>query len=271
MTMNLQIMSDLHLEFISDRWLEFIESLDTRDVDVLVLPGDLCTPPMLEFAIPAICARYPEVVYVAGNHEYYRSSPEAVNDLLTLLAELFPNFHWLQNGTKEIGGHRFAGTTLWFRPDPDNFAYEYAMNDFQLIKRFKPWVYEENERALAFLEEAAPQADVVVTHHLPSRKSIAPELKGDPYNRFYLCDVDDLIRRAGPPLWVHGHTHVSIDAHVGDTRVICNPMGYVPYHPNPNFNEKFVVRLAESARGQCHDEHGCGSNLPILSPRGRSR
>jgi Icc-related predicted phosphoesterase len=31
---------------------------------------------------------------------------------------------------------------------------------------------------------------------------------------------------ARPALWLHGHTHGSCDYKLGDTRVVCNPMGY---------------------------------------------
>ena len=72
-------------------------------------------------------------------------------------------------------------------------------------------------------------------------------MRGYPRNRFFLCDVDDLIRRAAPALWVHGHTHASIDTQVGSTRIVCNPLGYLNFGHNPNFDEKLVVRV-ERAR-----------------------
>ena len=240
--MNVQILSDLHLEFHRNRWKEFLESFDPTGVDVAVVAGDLCTPSLLDRAIDSLCARFPAIVYVLGNHEYYGSSPQSVHDALASLRDALPNFHWLQNEVMEIAGVRFAGTTLWFRDDPLNSSYEQALNDFALIRRFKPWVYEENERALEFLEKEVPSAEVVVTHHLPSEQSVVPAFEDDPLNRFFLCEVDDLIRRGKPALWIHGHTHVSIDCRLGETQVLCNPLGYVPWH-NPHFHRKLVVRV----------------------------
>jgi predicted phosphodiesterase len=241
--MNLQILSDLHLEFHGPHELEFIDSLDKAGVDVVVVAGDLCCADFLSYAIETLCGQYREVVYVTGNHEYYRASAGQVHDLLGSLRSALGNFHWLQNSTVELAGVRFAGTTLWFRDDPENVAYEEMLSDFQLIRDFKPWVYRENARALEFLQTEAPLADVVVTHHLPSKQSIAPQFENDPLNRFFLCDVDDLIQRAGPALWVHGHTHVSVDTHVGRTRIVCNPLGYLYWDVNPDFDSKLVVQV----------------------------
>jgi hypothetical protein len=30
-------------------------------------------------------------------------------------------------------------------------------------------------------------------------------------------------------LWTHGHTHETFDYVVGETRVVCNPRGYIGY------------------------------------------
>jgi len=211
-------------------------------VDVLVVAGDLCIPRLLSPALEGLCSRFAEVVYVTGNHEYYESSPRSVHAQLTAAQKSLPNLHWLQNQVTEVAGIRIAGTTLWFRDDPSNLAHERGMSDFALIEGFKPWVYEENERAVEFLEKEAPAADIVVTHHLPSVRSVAPRFEGDPLNRFFLCAMDDLIQSLGPTLWVFGHTHVSTDIRVAQTRLLCNPLGYVPWH-NPDFDDKLVVEM----------------------------
>ena len=68
--------------------------------------------------------------------------------------------------------------------------------------------------------------DVVVTHHLPSTLSIGDQFKTSELNRFFVCDMSNIILDKKPVLWLHGHTHESCDYVVGDTRVICNPYGY---------------------------------------------
>jgi len=240
--MNIQILSDLHLESHPDGGEGFLAYLDPVAVDVLVVAGDVSTPHLFCRAIQSLCAKYPQVVYVVGNHEYYHSGPKEVHDDLNSLRDTLPNFHWLQNEVVEIVDVRFAGTTLWFRDGPSNRTCEPGLSDFALIRGFKPWVYGQNETALKFLEKEVPQADVVVTQHLPSQRSVAPYFENDPLNCFFLCDVDDLIESAQPALWIHGHTHGSIDTYVGKTRLVCNPHGYMPDW-NWDFRPKLVVRV----------------------------
>jgi len=81
-----------------------------------------------------------------------------------------------------------------------------------------------------FLEtELAKRGDwtktVVVTHHLPSARSL---MFGKAVNRLdaaYASNLDSLVARAG--LWAHGHSHVCADYQIGDCRVISNPRGYM--------------------------------------------
>jgi len=67
---------------------------------------------------------------------------------------------------------------------------------------------------------------VVITHYLPARASVHPQYKGSVLNPFFLCDMEELIQAKEPALWFHGHTHTSVDTLVGETRVVCNPLGY---------------------------------------------
>jgi hypothetical protein len=43
-------------------------------------------------------------------------------------------------------------------------------------------------------------------------------------------------------LWVHGHVHNQRDYHIGATRVVCNPRGYVD-EPNFGFDDRFCLNL----------------------------
>jgi predicted phosphodiesterase len=84
---------------------------------------------------------------------------------------------------------------------------------------------------------------VVVTHHAPHRRSVAPKYRSDWVTPAFVSDLPDacfgmaeftfmgylvsgLKLVGGPVLWVHGHTHTSFDYKVGDCRVVCNPRGY---------------------------------------------
>jgi len=68
-----------------------------------------------------------------------------------------------------------------------------------------------------------------------------PRYAGSPMNRFFLCEVEDVIARGQPSLWVHGHTHASCDNRMGRTRVVCNPAGY--HRENVDFQPQLVVEV----------------------------
>jgi hypothetical protein len=58
-----------------------------------------------------------------------------------------------------------------------------------------------------------------------------------------------VIADARPALWVHGHTHDSLDYRIGDTRIICNPFGYLHHEENPKFQRDLVVDMPAWAKG----------------------
>lgn len=239
--MRVQILSDLHFEFHADVGRSFVAGL-CPDVDVLVVAGDLAPSRQLESSLHLLCDRYSQVVFVSGNHEFYHASPREVAQLKRKLS-LVPNLHWLECETTVIGGVRFVGTTLWFEHLP---GCTDDLNDFHMIEDFVPWVYEQNRESQSYLETAVRSGDVVITHHLPSQRSVAPKFTDSPLNQFFVCDVERVMRDRRPQLWVHGHTHTSCDYLIDKTRVVCNPLGYVRFDVNPTFDARSIVEVVAS-------------------------
>jgi len=233
--MRIQVISDVHAEFHRDKGESFIGSLVPDAVDVLVVAGDLTTDGTLIEVLTRLCDRYAEVVYVPGNHEYYSSTRGRVHGKLEKAERRLSNLHWLRNTTTEIGGQRFVGTTLWFADHPLNVAYEGKLNDFSQIQGFRRWVYEENEKAVRFLKAEIRPTDVVVTHHVPTNAANHPRWRGSDLNRFFVCELGNVIAYAGPKVWCFGHTHESVDMTLGETRLVCNPFGYAGHEENPRF------------------------------------
>lgn len=238
--MNLLVMSDLHLDFHRDGGKCFIGSLDPTGVDVLVLAGDICDAMAAKDILETLCDNFPQIVFLAGNHEFYGYSPEQAKGWLNRAKA--PNVHWLNNSTATIDGVRFVGTTLWF-PRPSATAFKGGYNDFFQIRGFEPWVYDEHRAAVEFLRAELRSSDVLVTHFMPLRESIDPQFAGHPLNCFFWSgsEVDQLVRERGPKLVVHGHTHCSARYKVGDTEVICNPYGYLRMGENIKFDERLIV------------------------------
>jgi hypothetical protein len=106
------------------------------------------------------------------------------------------------------------------------------------------WHQQSRAWLRAALQQPALGPRVVVTHHLPSWQSVAPRYQSAISNPAFASDLDDLF--APVDLWVHGHTHVSVDYQIDRCRVLCNPRGYARPNgafENPQFDPECVVEL----------------------------
>jgi predicted phosphodiesterase len=224
-----QLLSDLHFEYDDDGGEAFVRGVEVAG-DVLVLAGDiipLVSPEAVTRAFGWFCARFRHVVFVPGNHEYYKTSPAAADAVLAAAAGVLPNLHVLNPGLAVLDGVRFVGATMWFPATPDEQKYRGFLTDFSLIRDFVPWVHETHAAHLAYLRANVRPGDVVVTHHLPHPKSTPRMFVDSPLNRFFVAgDAGTVLQDAGARLWLHGHTHAPRDYVVGTTRVVCNPRGY---------------------------------------------
>lgn len=269
-------MSDLHLEFDTraaeksgrprreERALAFYRRPPQPKADFLVLAGDIHSGALAvdwvreHFSIPTIL--------VAGNHEAYRHELFHVIAFSRQRASASKNrVIFLERATWEgesAGGRRirFIGATLWtdFRlyrtPTASRAIAQANLDDFRLIKierghkirALRPSdTARLHDTTVAFLHEELRRTfdgiTIVVTHHAPSRGSIAPRFEGDPLNPALASNLDRLIRSYNPSLWIHGHVHDSVDYTVGQTRIICNPRGYFPNELNPQFDPNLVI------------------------------
>jgi predicted phosphodiesterase len=247
--MQIQLVSDLHTEFHADSGMALVSrQLDNTDVDVLVLAGDVVCWKHYEEAskvLSVLCERYPHVVYVTGNHEYYGSSFDNVRMLIEKVARKYPNkFHWLENSSVVIDGQRFIGCTLWF-PEPTTavrFLNRKFLSDYSQIKDFEPEVYNKHRFSCGYLFEEIKKTDIVITHHMPSYRLVAPEYISSSLNNFFAVNLDELLV-GGCKLWVCGHTHTGFDTTVFNTRVICNPLGYPREKSAFSFNPHLIVEV----------------------------
>jgi Icc-related predicted phosphoesterase len=127
-----------------------------------------------------------------------------------------------------------------------------VISDFHLIRHGEAGTFRpEHSRELHLIQvrwlEKKLQAlfvgsTVVVTHHLPHRLSIHRKYHDNALNPAFASDLDRLVR-APVALWIHGHTHESLDYLVNGARVVCNPRGYVPIDPNAAFDPHLVVEI----------------------------
>lgn len=281
--MKIALASDLHLEFAT------ISLENTENADVLILSGDICVEKDLlerdvyeirfddkssriHFFFEECCARFPAVIYIAGNHEHYHGDfADTVGNLRSRLGYL-PNLHILEKQVVKIGDTTFIGGTLWTdmnKEDPNTlFRIRSYMNDYRIISNsntpvsFKDTEGKFHTRTGAFLPEdsvvehkamlkyIAEVVDgntddkfVVVGHHAPSKVSTKPKYQKDVLvNGAYSSDLSEFILdRPQIKLWTHGHTHDNFDYMIGSTRIVCNPRGYEGYEKQADYFElKFM-------------------------------
>jgi len=244
----LLVLSDLHFEHHRDGGQSFVRCLaPPEDVDVCILAGDIAVGQGIPGALKLFCSRYSKVIYVHGNHELYGTTRKASHHHTLQAVRKFDNLTWLsphdglESGSVELDGQRFLGSTLWF-PQTEN-QYWHQMMDFHTIKGFKEWVYEENETTQQLLTSHVGADDIVITHHLPTYQSVHPMYAGNPLNDFFVCDLEPLIVVKQPKVWIHGHTHTSLDYLIGKTRVVCNPFGYARREENAKFDFGRVLEV----------------------------
>jgi Icc-related predicted phosphoesterase len=238
-----QLLSDLHFDQYEDEGKAFIDSLDPSGVDVLVLAGDIIPATSLERVMAVMSrfsSKFEKVLFVPGNHEYWGTSPGAANEIFSEVDLQLGNFLWMNTRVVTLGGHRFLGGTMWFENDVFANYYRKDWPDFEEIKNFGPWVYDQNTVFKAFLARELREGDIVITHYLPSLRSVPPQFKNKPTNAFFVCDMEKVMAERKPRIWMHGHTHMSFDYQFFDTRVVCNPRGNRGQWP---CSEVFVKKL----------------------------
>ena len=207
------------------------------------------------------CAtNFPHVIYVMGNHEYYHSDFATELGEMRRKLEYLPNLYILEREIKVIGDVTFIGGTLWTDMNNSDALTLYhmrtMMNDFRVITnsttpvhfrtqegefktrvgKFSPEdAVEEHVKMKGYIQQIvegkSDQKFVVVGHHSPSRRSTHEMYAHDTVmNGGYSSDMDEFIQdRPQIRLWTHGHTHHNFDYVIGETRIVCNPRGYIGY------------------------------------------
>lgn len=260
--MLLRIVSDLHLEFSP---LD-LPVLATDKDTILILAGDIGNVGRDEATTVAHISKwanqFKNVIYVLGNHDFYYSDfRTTVLDVKASL-ESFSNVVVLDKETFELDNVCFIGATLWTdfkNGDATSMNFcQYAMADYKYINKEDGRVtpqdtLREHQHAKMVIFEKAKQAvdggkkAVVITHHLPSYRSVHPFYAGSELNCAFATNLDNDIEHSDIALWIHGHTHYCFDYHIDSTRIFCNPRGYVVGNriENHNFNPNAIIDLGE--------------------------
>lgn len=253
----LRICSDLHLEgftnTVEQQAARFVPA-HVNDADsILVLAGDISSRPiqLVQFVSHLVNSdRFKAVMYVPGNHEFYRQHFE---EWCAFIESEFADFDkskfmFATSGvsTYEYAGCRFILSTLWGdggKCKADQDAVSWFLNDFRLIRCDAPdrkFLIQDmvgthktmKARIESVLNVPFSGKTIVVTHHLPSRRLVSPRFwpkdGSDGANGGFVGECDDILAKIeiAPSLWIHGHTHDRVSTSLWNTRIECNPTGY---------------------------------------------
>ncbi|MGD8174490.1 metallophosphoesterase [Marinimicrobium sp. ARAG 43.8] len=240
--MRLAIASDLHLEFSTadrSRALSF-----PADLDVIVLAGDIATGKHSLDIIFDLSLRHPtsHIVWIAGNHEYYQHNIDQQIDEYRSACDGNDRVHFLENDSVVIDSVRFIGSTLWTdfsvlgNSDRPMAVADRGINDFRLIStikndRFTPRdAADRFKQSKSYLERQLSSGDskktVVVSHFPPGLKTHNKNFALDDMACYFQANVDSIIQKYQPMLWIYGHNHYSDDFKIGNTRLVSNQLGY---------------------------------------------
>ncbi|MFD0915412.1 metallophosphoesterase [Pseudahrensia aquimaris] len=174
------------------------------------------------------------------------------------------NIRLLENRTCKIGGIRIIGCTLWTdyalyknRCEDAMVAAEMFMNDHRMIKTYDAQglpgqriflphdALVRHRQSIEYLTTALAKPfegpTIIVTHHAPHPNSVAPQYENDLLTAAFVSDLSGMIEKYQPDLWIHGHTHTPFDYQIGQTHIICNPLGYA--RERTGFVEDLVVEV----------------------------
>jgi len=273
--MNIQLLSDLHLETHPN----FIPQVAPL-ADVLILAGDIGSyqeGSMLfnrqdeDFGLSRFSPRkdlgaWPVPVYfVPGNHEYDGMPFEVAHEKLKATCERL-EINFLHQRVEVFRGVRLVGCTLWSDFEalvPANGALTQQHKarekaeraaDFYLRKtgttfQGKPFlsgaVRDQAEADQAWLTQALAEPfegpTMVITHFAPSLLSADPRYGLTPGTAGFCNSLDHLLPYATH--WLHGHLHCAHDYVSQGCRVIANPLGYAKKNEQQAFDPQKIVRI----------------------------
>ncbi|KAK2597820.1 hypothetical protein N8I77_012581 [Diaporthe amygdali] len=286
--MNIQILSDLHLE--TPKAYDFYETIPTAPH--LALLGDIgcvCDPGYLTF-LTAQLKQFKIVFHVLGNHEPYCSSWNSVIAKLRMFEKenrqqraadpSLGEYILLNQNEYHLPEYNITilGCTLFSHIPKTSLAdVSFGLNDFF---RIDSWTVEGhisahardlawlNARISALSQEQPNHKLIIFTHHSPTidPRTINPRTAGNKISSGFATDLRNETCWVGENVafWAFGHTHFNFPSwrdEQGGTFVYSNQRGYY-FSQAAGFTERGVVKIGRDG-GVVVD---AGTDAPVPSP-----
>lgn len=271
------VLSDLHID--ASPW----RPPPGPRVDVAIVAGDVAdglTRRAIPWLVERVVPRAREVVYVPGNHDFWRTRmPDELaraRDAATAVG-----IRLLDAGQAcVVDSVEIIGATLWTDYAIGGAGHQAlamrvagdrqgGMRDHRLVQirdargtpaPFRPAAalalhMEHRDGIERRLAQPWDGPRIVVTHHAPHPRSLLHGEVREPIDASYASDLTAIMEgEHAPDIWIHGHVHRLADYRVGQTRVLANPRGHdtsfrrrdgawVAEFENPLFDPAFVLSL----------------------------
>jgi len=272
MSLTIQVVSDLHAEFWSNKKrFNFIKP----SANILALLGDTCCVgsdedfSTFQRFVNELIPSYEHIIIVAGNHEYYfnpskanahpnkNNTLDACDKKINEYCKTNPKLHYLNNNSMKIKvknkTYLLVGSVLWsWIPTDQRENIQSRMNDYRFIYvKDKSAIrhiraddisnmYLKNKKYIKSQIIRAKKQNmkvVVFTHHKPY---LSPTHDPTSYDSAYESDLSDLF---GSPivLWCYGHTHIKDNTKIKGVQFISNPKGYP--RQQTRYKRAFTIQL----------------------------
>ena len=242
-------MSDLHME-------SYYFEYQYQGEDIVLLLGDIHTQNRHSEILEQIPSNIP-IILIMGNHEPFGNDFADTHKNLKELKKFYPNLHYLNNESFDIGDVSFYGGTMW--TDFNLFGYNsmpYVVQDatryiadFRYISREnRLWNIDDvleqynlfNKNFDYWVKNANGKTKVCLSHFLPSIKCVDSKFTGSILNGYFASNQENRINLVD--YWFSGHTHASYNFMINETNLVCNPKGYGSENLL-GFNPKLVIEI----------------------------
>lgn len=235
----IQIASDLHIEYKNNKVPNAFDYI-TPKAKNLILAGDIGTfykYDQLFGFIKQLEPYFMNIIYVLGNHEYYKPviglneedvTPLTMGEIRNLAKKMqtdIPNLWILDNATVRIGNYCIIGCTLWSDIKiglPRHIVKIHGMTTKIYANKFSDGVKFIQEEIRKCKEKG--RKAIVVTHYMPTYSILSKERTFHKYASLYASNLDHLISNP-VDTWICGHIHRNFDIIINGTRLVSNQRG----------------------------------------------
>ena len=228
-----QFISDLHLETFDNDDVNPLDFVKPSS-DILIMAGDigsLYKLKQLKNFLERVCQIYKIVVYVIGNHEWYKINNiipqkcKILQDKLEYLNSNLKNLYILNRSSIKINDVCIVGATLWTDPKQSFNNFIVRIHNIT-IENYKK-MHQQDLNYIINMKKYCEQKNLkmlVVTHHPPSSR-ILDNKKCKKNPNLYATDLEYLFDDGIINTWISGHTHKNYNIRIKNTLLISNQKG----------------------------------------------